>query len=99
MEIYNNQEQFFNANGIFDIDNDLRLFIDENVENKISMSLNAIKKRLGPEAIYDGPIIKFDIVKRVYEIIKKHDPELKLELNKESENLRDYIEYILIKFN
>jgi hypothetical protein len=94
MDYYPNQEHYFNSIGIYDMDNDLRMIIDSEMEQKIKKTLHVMIKKFGKETLFDsdGNTIKSEIIKVVYDMIKKYDSDCEIE---DEENIENYIKYLI----
>lgn len=97
MEFYPNQEQYFNSIGIYDMDNDIRMIVDSEIEQKIKKTLNVLIKRFGKETLFDSDdnTIKTEIIKIVYDMIKKYDRDCGIDLVDNEENIENYIKYLI----
>lgn len=89
--IFANQEQFFNDMNIYDIDHDLRLFIDDELKEKILISLNVFRKKFGDKSFFkNGTTMNAELIKLVDDILKRNG------LGEENEDdIEEYIRYLI----
>lgn len=94
--LYPNQEQYYNALGIYDMENDLRMRVGSEIEAKVRKTLLLMIKRFGKDSLYNNDKrITQEIIEHVYDMITKEDDEVELDLEEDSCFIEDYIEYLI----
>jgi ribosomal protein L30/L7E len=94
--MYPNQVQYFNSIGIYDLENDLRMVVGAECEEKVRKTLKTMIKKFGRDVIYDdNENVKSDIVKIVYDIIKATEQDIELNIVDDEEHIRNYIDFLI----
>jgi hypothetical protein len=91
---YPNQEQHFNSMGIYDLDNDLRMFISLDAQCEIEEVVHEFMKTHVEQDLYDGGnVFKDSIFDIIVAAILKHDIDYKTDNDWES--IQTFVESFL----
>lgn len=81
MEVFPNQEQYYHEMGIYDLDNDLRMYISDNAQEAVKVAIRSLVYEHGMKLLYkpNSDIFECWVIEHLVNVIKKHDKEFAID--------------------